>query len=66
MSELTICNYCTLRGIRAEAERRGKVVTLRRGWRGGTDVLVHDKNAKPDRERDFQAWLMEVSDRCCC
>lgn len=40
MSELTRCNFCVLRGIRARAKQEGKVVTLVPGGIG-IDVFVH-------------------------
>ena len=61
MSELTACNCCTLKRIRAEAKRAGKKVQLKADpfhtWGGGTAVYV-------DGER--VAWLAEVPKKCEC
>ncbi len=38
MSELTRCNYCTLRGLRARAKRDKKKVILRASCHGGINV----------------------------
>ncbi len=67
MSDLTSCNYCTLRRIRAEAKRekkKVKIVTTKyvgemREFKsqGGVDILV-------DGER--VAWLMELTNHCVC
>ena len=40
MSEITQCNYCSLRWIRDAARREGCVVTLKPGGIG-TAVFVH-------------------------
>lgn len=61
MSELTKCNYCTLRAIRAVAEKKGKTVTVR-----GGNVYVHDEGEEIDTKRHWRAWLMEITTYCCC
>lgn len=74
MSELTPCNYCTLRRIKARAEKKGNRVILapaKDASRGGTDVLVHPKHipakdARAKRKKYFVAWMMEIPDSCCC
>lgn len=73
MSELTPCNYCTLRRLRSSAESQGKVVTLRRGSTVPTDesfphsisVYVHRPDEEP-AEGHFSAWFAELTDHCCC
>jgi len=44
MSELTRCNYCSLRIIRKEAKEKKLKVTLLAGWHGGIDAYMHPKN----------------------
>jgi hypothetical protein len=68
MSELTECNYCTLRRIKANAKKNGDVVTVRpgkfmSGFRG-VDIFVH----KPDIKNPQQpaAWFVELPDHCRC
>lgn len=65
MSELTSCNYCTLRAIEARAKLRGLQVT---GM--GQHVYVHPSGVekdqlKPDGEYHV-AWFMELTESCCC
>ena len=48
MSELTRCNYCSLKDIRARAEKSSRTVTVLLGSRGGTDVFVHPSNVVID------------------
>ena len=58
MSEYTICNYCTLKGIKARAKKdKKKVKVVANRKYGGLDVIVDGK---------VVAWLMELTDRCCC
>jgi len=51
MSELTPCNYCTLKRIKEHAKENGlKVTLLTENWfdelTGGTSVYVHPKDIK--------------------
>ena len=73
MSELTSCNYCTLKRIQARAKREGKKVTLLPSvFMGGTEVYVHTKHvdirklSDKDREQHPSSWLMAIPDHCCC
>jgi hypothetical protein len=72
MSELTPCNFCNLRRLRAYAAKNGKVVTLQYGrvtaggFEGGVDALVHAPDETPDVEKHFLEWYMELTDYCCC
>ena len=74
MSELTPCNYCNLQEIKRNAKKKGFKVTKLSGdfGLGGVDVFAHPKNVKIDpkdeeqREKYFRAWMMEISDSCCC
>jgi hypothetical protein len=81
MSELTQCNHCSLRQIKAEAKREKKIVTLlpgrTLGIRGGAqmrgiDVYVHPRSVKVrelrahDREQYWEQWFWELSDHCAC
>lgn len=52
MSDLTPCNYCNLRRIRARAKKEGKrVYTRLSGFMGGTDVFVVPRGEKlPPKE----------------
>jgi hypothetical protein len=67
MSDLTSCNYCTLKRIRKDAKENGKIVVLKAsGFMGGIDVFVLKRGEKLDRKEHFCAWLMEIPDRCVC
>ena len=74
MSDLTICNYCSLQAIKQRAKENNlKVTLLQSNWElGGIDVYVHPKDVKvkklDDREREKYrvAWFMELSDHSCC
>lgn len=57
MSDLTPCNWCTLRWMRAEAKRTGARITTAPAKDGGTDVF---------RNGQWIAWFMELTDRCAC
>ena len=71
-----VCNFCTLRGIRRRAKKRGLVVTLRPGPDGDgdvdVDVHVHEKGQEPRTPRDpdndptWAAWFMALGTRCEC
>lgn len=52
MSELTPCNYCSLRDIKARAKELGEVVTLVPGGIG-TQVFVHQEGD------DLRDWSSE-------
>jgi len=67
MSELTLCNHCSLQIIKRRAKKESKEVTIIKNIEhGGTDVYVHSKSESIDKEKDFAAWFMELSSRCCC
>ena len=67
MSELTRCNYCTLKIIKARAKKERKPVKVvsakyegeleQFSSMGGLDVLVDGEKV---------AWFMAVSDHCVC
>lgn len=71
MSELTPCNYCTLRSIEARATRKGEQVTLR-VEDGRTAVYVHPPGVvlapvgeeTPDARR--AALFLALSEQCVC
>jgi len=78
MSELTSCNYCKLKRIKASAKKDGKKVTQLRDstWgMGGVNVYVHHPKivisdipggGDGDRSKYRMAWMMEISKSCCC
>ena len=78
MSELTTCNYCNLKRIKARAKKEGNVVTTKPGWRGGTDVFVHPKavNYPKDFKHEwdneegfnqyFTSWMQKIGKFCEC
>lgn len=73
MSELTPCNYCTLRRIKARAKKKDQRVTTTpaKNSRGGIDILMYPrhlgaKDARADRKKYKVAWLMKITNKCCC
>ena len=76
MSELTPCNFCNLRRVRARVKKKGWKVTLRTGWRGGKDVYVHPPDVEIPkgqladdhelREKYCGIWMMEIPSSCIC
>lgn len=75
MSELTPCNFCTLKRIKARARKSGKKVTVIPDPSyptPGYDVFIHPKStrikelSKEDREDYFSCWMMEIPEKCCC
>ncbi len=66
MSELTSCNYCNLKRIKARARKEHKKVEIKFASyegieeykaMGGVDVFLDGKEV---------AWFMELPDHCCC
>ena len=61
MSELTLCNYCRLKSIRARAQE-GTRTYVRKGtgdWYGWT-VVTQSGKSEP------VAYFMELTSRCAC
>jgi hypothetical protein len=65
MSELTPCNYCSLKKIKIRAEKEGKIVTA-----VGQDIYIHPPEVeRKDLHEDgpyWAAWMMEITDHCVC
>jgi hypothetical protein len=57
VSELTICNYCSLKDMRRRAKEEGKKVVVKPAQQGGFDVFK-------DGERI--SWMKEISNKCAC
>ena len=70
MSELTQCNFCTLKDIKRRAEvQHKKVSILGDSLNGGKRIYVHPKKVKlsqDNKEEYFVAWFMELTDSCAC
>lgn len=78
MSELTTCNFCLVENIRARAKYTGKKVTIRPALSGGQDIYVHPATVKIPKNHVHQdygeeeadtywvAWVMRLTDSCCC
>lgn len=64
MSELTPCNYCSLRKIKANAKKNGLLV-LHEPHLGGTNIYTYVEGHKVETLK-FKAWFMEISNQCCC
>lgn len=79
MSELTQCNYCTLRGIRRRYKGTGSRVLVRYNARwgaGGANIYVVPKDVRVPKggiiedskfhDKYSAAWFMEISNSCAC
>lgn len=63
MSELTPCNYCSLRVIKARAKKDGEKVTLARP----KDKEMADlMEVAVSIDGEEVAWFMELTDHCVC
>jgi hypothetical protein len=75
MSELTMCNYCSLQIIIRKAPKGSKVI-MKASCGGGMDVYVVPEGEELDTRTDpktgnnlskqWKAWMMEIPDHCCC
>ena len=63
MSELTPCNHCTFESIKARCEKEGKTVELKRPEDEEMASLMKWAVVVDGKE---VAWLMELTDHCCC
>ena len=73
---MSTCNYCTLKSIKSRAKEKGEKAVVLQGnffeMGGGFDVYTCPKDVKiskltvAEREKYFNAWLMEIPDHCCC
>lgn len=59
MSELTSCNYCSLRRMRLDASSRGVEVIVSVDEHGWIAARYSDRD-------EPSAWFMEVSNECAC
>ena len=78
MGKGTLCNFCSLKMIKASAEQTGGTVVIRpgTGGLGGSEVYVVPKGATLDERKDpetgndlggqWKSWMMEIPDHCCC
>ena len=61
MSEMTRCNFCTLRDLRRRGEEEGYVVELEPSDFGTRAVRVY-----PDGRRESAVQFWQLSDECAC
>jgi hypothetical protein len=82
MSNLTSCNYCKLKRIKAKAKKENKSIIKRpSNFMRGTEVFLvpegfvlppyKEPNSKlPNGCEVYQkycvAWMMKIPDQCCC
>ena len=74
MSELTPCNYCKMRTIKATARREHKLVITHPhpmgSWKTGVDVYsVPDHGERwvnKPHKKFWVAWFAELTDHCVC
>lgn len=60
MSELSKCNYCTLKRMREKAARRNATVVLSK------DLDTHWTTARYSDRDVPSASFMVLTERCCC
>lgn len=58
MSELTQCNFCSLRSMKQRAKERG--VTVIMGKDEGWITARYSDEAEPSR------WFLQLTDHCVC
>lgn len=61
MSELTPCNFCSLRRLRRDVEARGNYVELAPGSIG---TVAYEVDAKGNRK--WRAAFVEITKECAC
>lgn len=76
MSELTLCNYCSLKQIERLAEAAGEKVIVYRNTaytvpkalskKAFLDLPDGDPDKKTGKGKYFSAWFMQLPDHCCC
>lgn len=59
MSELTPCNYCTLKFLRQQAAKRSVTIVLGKDEHGWVTATYSDQD-------EPTAWFMELTERCVC
>ena len=62
MSEMTRCNYCTLKRLRAEAKKAGKPPIVAKNGTGnwiGWKVLYQG-------DKPIEHYMKEITDHCIC
>lgn len=62
MSELTKCNFCTLKGIKARAKKNGQRVYVR----DGKGEFLGWKTVTLSGESKPVAYFMELTGHCVC
>lgn len=72
MSELTRCNYCSLKELRRNKPKGSRIHLRVSSFMGGVDVFVVpqgeklDKRSPDDGGGHWRRWFMELGDRCGC
>jgi len=75
MSELTQCNYCSLKAMQKKAKACGKKITILQDATWGLDggnVYLHDSKINMstleyiDRKKYRIAWMQEIGKQCSC
>jgi len=76
MTDLTLCNYCILKALRAAAKEQGEYIRVREagGELGGVNVYqvpncvqYYDLRAgTEEHDKYFKGWYMAIGDHCVC
>lgn len=66
---MSICNYCIYKRIEEDAKKQEKRVvcipSIKMGAMGGMEIHMLKKWEKPNK-KNWRAWMMEITDSCCC
>lgn len=66
---MSMCNHCSYSAMERDAKRKGKRVvripSTQMEHMGGYEVHILSRGEKPS-EKNWVAWMMEITDRCAC
>lgn len=69
MSEMTQCNFCSLRRYKERAEKTGMTIRLvkrpSQGFPDGLDIHKLKPGEEPNKKNKI-GWFAKLTDHCCC
>lgn len=66
MSELTPCNYCTLKYFKRLYEKDGTKIITRLATTGSFEGWIAVVKVSPDGTEEEIGWFMSLSNHCVC
>jgi len=69
MSQLTQCNYCSMKGIRLRSTKKKTEVIIQSAINnqlGGFNIYVRKKGERLNHKKHFVCWMMELTEYCVC